>query len=103
MNKKPAFSVAFVVYEDGTYKDQIILESNGNQVAANVIFNMMTGQVSQGILDYIQKKYPKQFVEINTMVDNLNEELMMQATGIMEDMKHAPVVRATEVFGGKSG
>ena len=102
MNKKPVFSLAVAVYEDGTYKEQIILEPNGTQMAANVIFNIMTGQVSEGVLNAIQKKYPKQFTQVNTMVENLYEQFMETATEIMKDGPDVPCVKATEVFGGKN-
>jgi hypothetical protein len=100
-DKQVAFSIAIVVYTDGSYKDKIVLSPDGEEMAANTIFSMLSGQMGQGVLARVEKLYPKQHEDIDTRVNKLYEEFLAKADEIIKEGSDEPVIRSIEVFGSK--
>jgi hypothetical protein len=95
------FSLAFIVDADGQYHEQIQIGEGCDMVAANIIFSMMNGQFASLMSLYLKKHYPNKHEEIMGYVSDMYAQYL---AGLEEENKSfadRPVVKPTEVFGGK--
>jgi hypothetical protein len=98
---KPVFSFAFVAYPDGSHNESVKMEEGGEKVAASVVFTMMNGQMAAVVSELLKESHPDSHEEITNIVSALYDDFAKQAKELIKNAPQRPVIRSTEVFGGK--